>query len=556
MIPELPLPRLDGALRRREPSPDPLAPTAGSGSTAPASPALEPAPAPAPAEPMQIPTDRMIGLRFIKAALGRTRRFWLATAAAGLAIGALYHVAVPLKYWATSTVYLAHASTAASTVAAQDDLAMLQTNSVARRALAHLHDPALSPGALLGKQPGTLLSQNVLEIAVSGPSPQAAVRRVNALTSAYLSFRAQEYDQQSRALVAATTAQVAKLQSEVATLSAKIAASPATSGQLTVLQAQRTAALSQITGLDAAIQQDQLNHLAVTNGSKVLSAGALAPSSEKKAIVLDGLTGLVAGLGLGVTVILALAMLTDRVRRREDVAALLGVPVTLSVAGLAGRGPGALRRAVRPGALRRRPELHKVVHHLRQQLRSDGAPSSVLVVPVGSAREAATALVALSFELSGQGADVVLVDSTPRRVLRRTAGRAAARRFPGPRRRLPALTVVTAPLPPGVGRTGPPAPPIASGATVLVLATVDPAVGASHLRSWNRRAVVMVSAGHARVQQLASTVELLDAAGVAVGSAVLIGAEPGDDSVGLPARSAPVGRPAASAALEPRSVGT
>ncbi|MGH9919900.1 MAG: hypothetical protein ACRD6W_13680, partial [Nitrososphaerales archaeon] len=98
----------------------------------------------APAEPMQIPAERMVGLRFLKAALARQRRVWLGAAAAGLAIGGLYHMVVPLKYWATSTVYLAYPSNTAGTVADQDALAMLQTNAVADRALAQLHEPGVT----------------------------------------------------------------------------------------------------------------------------------------------------------------------------------------------------------------------------------------------------------------------------------------------------------------------------------------------------------------------------------------------------------------------------
>lgn len=489
-------------------------------------------------ESMQIPADRMVGLRFIKAALGRHRRLWLGAAAIGLVLGALYHVVVPLKYSATSTVYIAHASTAAGTVAAQNDLAMLQTNAVATRALAQLHEPGLTASGLLGKLPGTLLSQNVLEITTSGPSPELALRRVTALTSAYLSFRAQKYDQQSRAIVAASTAQVVKLQAEVTALSAKIVSPLTSTGQQTVLEAQRTAALSQITGLEAAIQQDELNQLAVSNGSKVLGSATLVSVSKKKVFLLDGLTGLAAGLGLGLLLVVTFAMLGDRVHRREDVAAILGAPVALSIKRPSSRWWRGRRSAPRIS----RRDLRVLVRYLRGRLRDDAMATSALVVPIGDARVAAAALVSLSDELICEGATVALVDATDHRILAHGMRRELSeQRSRASRNSMPPPSVLSAPLPRDGAEIEDWKSTVAklrSTSKVLALASVDPAFGASHLRSLSHEAIVTVSAGRTSVQQISATAEMLDAAGIVIGSAVLLDADPGDDTVGLPTENA------------------
>lgn len=511
------------------------------------------------AESMQIPAERMIGLRFLRAALRRSRGIWLGAAAIGLAIGACYHVVVPLHYWATSTVYLAHASTDAGTVAAQDDLAMLQTDAVTSRALAQLHEPGLTAAGLLGKQPGTLLSQNVLQISVAGPSPATALRRVNLLTSAYLSFRAHQYDQQMRSIVDAARAQLTKLQREVTTLTATIGLASTSSGRRTILEAQKTTALTEITSLEATIQQDNLNKLAVTNGSRVLGRGALVPSSRQKVIILDAATGLVAGLGLGLIVVLVLAMLSDRVRRREDVAALLGAPVGVSVRNAGTGGQWTPKRAAGTIAATRDPELQSLVAHLRQQLRRTAAFPSVLVVPAGSTRGSAAALLALSSDLAAEGAHVVLVDATAQRTLFGAWGRRASPlpELPETGQR-PPVTIVCAQLP----HDGAPAAQtvtaesIPPGSVVLVLATVDPAAGAAHLAAWASDAVVVVASGRVRMHQLVATAELLGAAGIAVRSAAVLGAEAQDESVGLPVQApgpvwrspstAPVARPTAT----------
>ncbi len=48
-------------------------------------------------------------------------------------------------------------------------------------------------------------------------------------------------------------------------------------------------------------------------------------------IAMDGLTGLIGGLGLAVGIVIVGAIVSDRPRRRSEVAATLGVPVELSV---------------------------------------------------------------------------------------------------------------------------------------------------------------------------------------------------------------------------------
>lgn len=487
-------------------------------------------------ESMRLASGRMISLAFIKAALVRQRRLWLGLAVVGLLIGAGFHVAVPVKYSATATVYLTHASDASATVAAQDDLAMLGTNAVGTRAVALLHEPKLTPRALLGKLPGTLLSDNVLLVTAWGPSSVEAVRRVDALTHAFLALRASQYDAQIGAVIAAATRQTAKLQSQVTALTAKIATTSTNgTGELAALENQRTAALSQLTGLRAAIQQDELNKLAVTQGSKVLSPGTAVPVSKKKVFALDALSGLAAGLGGGLLLVIALAVMSDRARRREDVAGALGAPVALSVGQIG--GGFVRRRSVLASALEPSVALRRLARFFEDQLlEGDLRHPTCLVVAVGDSDPAAAALVALAVELADTGDVSVLVDAT--------ADRSLAGAFDRKEVGLHSLEVGTAaavtllvPPPPwddpaGTGAAADDA--IASADAVLVLASVDPSVGAAHLRRWGSRAVVTVSAGKSTVQRLAATAELLESAGVQVLSSALVGADPSDDSVGMP----------------------
>jgi len=91
------------------------------------------------------------------------------------------------------------------------------------------------------------------------------------------------------------------------------------------------------------------------------------------------------------------------------------------------------------------------------------------------------------------------------------------------------VTVVTGPDDPtqiGVHRSG-------SGVdAVLVLANVNPAFGAGHIASWATESVVMITAGEASSARISSTSQMLENGGIKVDSAILVGADRSDETVG------------------------
>jgi hypothetical protein len=68
---------------------------------------------------------------------------------------------------------------------------------------------------------------------------------------------------------------------------------------------------------------------------------------------------------------------------------------------------------------------------------------------------------------------------------------------------------------------------------VLVLASVDPALGVDHVVAWATAGVTMVTAGKATHVGLNEIGLMLRQAGIDQRSAILVGADPDDDSVGL-----------------------
>ena len=80
-------------------------------------------------------------------------------------------------------------------------------------------------------------------------------------------------------------------------------------------------------------------------GSKVLDpASPVPPHSRLKHLLLYAGGGLIIGLILGMGIVVLRALLSDRLRRRDDVAHALGAPVKLSVP--------AMRLALAPGPAR------------------------------------------------------------------------------------------------------------------------------------------------------------------------------------------------------------
>ena len=73
----------------------------------------------------------------------------------------------------------------------------------------------------------------------------------------------------------------------------------------------------------------------------------------------------------------------------------------------------------------------------------------------------------------------------------------------------------------------------ASADLLLTLVTLDPALGGDHLATWATKAVVVVSAGQSSAERVHGVGEMIRLAGTRLDSAVLIGADRCDQSLGL-----------------------
>lgn len=489
-------------------------------------------------EIMELPTGRVVSARFIVAAVRRWRRVWMLLAALGLVLAAGYHVLSPAQYTATTTLYLAHVPNTDITVAAQTDLAMLDTVTVGKRALASLGDHQLAPLQLLGATPGRLASDDVLVIGISGPSPHQAVVRTDAVARAYLSFRAQQYDAQEHAFVLAAQRQIARLDAKLKSLTAQIGAVRGTGGgqKLAALVAQRGATTAQIVTLQQTVHQDLLASKAVAGGSRVITPATVVTRSSFKRLALDSLIGLGGGLAVGIGAVIAYAVLSDRLRRREDVAAVLGAPVVLSVPRFRGSLLQPVSRSRSPRAGTAADPVAILYRHLLDAVPATGGPPPAkLVVAVDDARVPAAAMAHACRTLSANGGRVGAVDATRREWLADALGSHG----PGTREvdvggTFPVtLHVPAAPwYEDGAGGERP--AELSEADVVFVVADVDLGAGAAHLHRWSPDAVVTLRAGGATAQRVNAVARVLRAAGVAVSSAVLLDSDEDDESTGYP----------------------
>jgi len=499
-------------------------------------------------------TPRLGTLPVIRAAVRSHARLWRCFALIGLLVGLGVSVARPVPYQAATTILLTPEPGAQVGEEMPNDVVMLQSRTVAERAMQDLK--LGQADNLVGKYTVKPLTDRVLVMVVSAPSSGEAIRRANALAAEFLKYRGQQLQAQQQLVFASLGQQISQAQQRVTSISGKIASvsaqpsSAAQQAELNGLEAQRSEAQSALTGLQQSATAYQVTQQQATvsmiDGSKVLdTASPLKHTSTMKHAILYGIVGLVAGLVLGLGLAVVLELGSDRLRRRDDVARALGVPVRLSVASVpARRRPGLPRRAAA-----RRGDLERIAGYLRDSVPESprGGAAALAVVAVDNAPAAAPPLVSLAVSLARQGRRVILAD---------LSGGHAARLLgavdPGVRTVTAggAQLVVAVPGHGEVAPAGPvhrgsaPAEPEPGGEALaaeyaaadylFTLVTLDPSLGAEHLPTWAADAVVTVTAGQSSWERLHSAGEMVRLAGTRLLSAVLIGADHSDESLGAP----------------------
>lgn len=500
-------------------------------------------------EPATDAPTRLVSLGEIGAAINRSKRLWCITAVVGLLLGGALFIATKPSYQVTVSVLITNDPS-------QDPVSQQSTNQLLAEA------PTL--GAMMVKQLGlnetpaafiktytvTVTSNEVLTIALSASSAGVATSQATSLATEFLKYRAEVLENQQSAEFAAQNQQSAQEQQIVSSLEkqvSKVQSGTAPSGQgtsLANLQAQQTKATDALAALQQAVASNQATTRIVTT-SMISGSGILSTSlpvlvhSQKKTLLEYVGGGLLAGLVLGMTYVAIRAIVTDRPRRRADIAEALGAPVRITV--VAAGGGRRLRGRGRAG--HRADKTRRVVGYLRSALHSNTkATAALAVVAVDNATAAASMVADLAGACAHEGKRVVVAD---------LSGGSLAGQLGVSTLGIHTVTInqervlLTVPEPDDLAPIGPVSRKIPAAAGIeglaaafskadilITLVTLDPAVGADHLSTWTNEAVAVVTAGASTTVKLHATGEMIRCAGIHLTSAILLGADRKDESLG------------------------
>jgi capsular polysaccharide biosynthesis protein len=472
----------------------------------------------------------------------------------GLLAGAGLYLASPPIYQASTTLLLTVGPETQPGEAILNEQTMAQSRGVAGLAV---HNLGLreSVGSFLGSYKVTPLTDRVLQITVTAPSSNEGVRRANVLAQAFLTYRTGVLQTQQQLESAGYDQQVTQVKENIKSISDQISqlaaqpVSPSQQAKLSALRAQRDGANSNLTELEQTVAVDkaaaQVSTASMTGESKVLDvASPLAPHSRTKHLILYTIAGFLIGLILGVSIVVVRALVSDRLRRRDDVARALGAPVKLSVPAVRVKR----RFLSRPGlAAARGHDIQRIVAYLRGVVPgSSPGPAALAVVPADDLQVAALCVASLAVSGAQAGRRVVVADLC--------SGAPAARllgaRDPGVHTVSldGAHLAVAVPDPDEVAPVGPFSPTspqaqpafadqvaaaCASADVLLTLVTLDPSIGGDHLATWASDAVVVITAGRSSWEKVQAVGEMVRLAGTRLISAVLVGADKTDESLGV-----------------------
>jgi capsular polysaccharide biosynthesis protein len=461
----------------------------------------------------------LVTLHYLRREVRRRWRTCVAASVLGLLAGGAFAYLVPPPSEATVTLLLSHDPNSDPALAMATDVSLLRTRAVAASVVEEL-DLSMTPEDFQRSLRVVPETSSVLVLTLAGADAPDARRRAQVLADIYLTFRRDQMMSQADATVAGYAQRVASLQDQVEVLTEQYdrlaTAGPASSQEASAVLTERSQHNAEILRLQQLQEDTLLKASSVVSASHVLDPPGLVPQSGLRRTVLVSASGFVAGTAAGVGIVVFLALTSDRLRRREDVSLALGVPVRASVP--KGGGTDVVSHALESALLRgkRRPvrlavvatdegaALADIARALRARMESDGHALFFVDLTTQGSLE----------PLRRDGAEVLRPDGVPQ-LARGPLGaeRQGARDLPD---------------------AGPVRQAHDAADAVVVFTQVDPALGADELATWATRVVYLVNAGGSSAERLRSIADLVQSARLTADFAVLLGADPTDESSGVP----------------------
>ena len=370
--------------------------------------------------PPDAPASKLISLGDISAAIRRSKRIWSIAAVVGLA--PRMRAVRQLQGRLSGSV-----SILITNDPSQDPVTQQATNQLLAQA------PTLgaqmvqklgldeTPTAFLKTYTVTVTSNQVLADRDQRAIVQLATSRAKALASEFLQYRAETLQDQQSTIFTAENQQLTQEEQTVSSLNKQISqlvrigrATARTS--LRALQAKQGKATAMVAALQAdggrrARRQSGSRPRRMISGSSILSMSPAAPvNSPKKTLLEYVLGGLLGGLVVGMGWVAVRAIVSDRLRRRSDIAEALGAPVRISVPTAGTGGKSLASDAPRPerGTGRRDRPCRR---YLRNALPGNArGPATLAVVAVDNAKAVASIVVALATACALKAKRVLVAD--------------------------------------------------------------------------------------------------------------------------------------------------
>ncbi|MEU9388230.1 Wzz/FepE/Etk N-terminal domain-containing protein, partial [Streptomyces sp. NPDC048279] len=260
----------------------------------------------------------LLDLQALVVAVRRRRRLWSATALLGLLAGAGLAVLVPPSPTAVTTVLVAHAEDQPNDTGTliRTDVQLLQTTKIADKALRSLKSPE-KPEDFMADYRGTGLTNNLLQITVTGDSDAQAVARAKALADAFVADHVQRMKDTAQAEAQALLDQRDRMRDELAQVNEEIGgqsadSDPKASASLESLFARRAELNSRIADFDERAADARTGTPQVVAGTEIVDLPRALRHSLPKAVVTDAAIGLVLGLVLGLALAAIGVVVADR----------------------------------------------------------------------------------------------------------------------------------------------------------------------------------------------------------------------------------------------------
>ena len=473
----------------------------------------------------------LVSLPFLVAAIRRGWRRVAATAAVCVLLALAVLQTSGGLHAATVTLLLTSDPTADPNSAMATNMSLLHTRAVSGEVVKDLHlsDTPESFGATVTAAP---LSAQLMTVTVTAPSAQEAITRVNQLAAVYLTFRGEQLSAFANSTIQANQKRIDSLNAQIGILSKKYDAAASTAGQeqlATNLLTERAQLQAEVITADQENAQTGLQSQAINAASHLVDAAAIVHKSRTKRAVLAVMSGLIGGIALGLALVLGPAVLSTRLRRRDDVARALGLPVRFSAA--------AVRRRwwwVPGGGVHRNAE--RLAHGLATALPLDVDTARLTVTTVGDVRDGAYVVGALADELARESTIVAIVDLSASGELAKLPRRLFGRPDPIHNRQLVRVHRHDVRVSELASRTRirvDQDQDLGKAEVILTLIELDLGAGVDALGDLADASVVLVRAGRASAERLRSTATLLRQSDLRPAFAMLVGADETDDSSGL-----------------------